>query len=95
MYVSRAVAAMRDDPVPGESVELVLRIEESADVTEVADAVRGLGGEPSERLPFGDLRATVPQESVGRVCELSGLTAVETDNIYTVDLDGACEDVEY
>lgn len=95
MYLSRPVRAIRDDPIPGESVTLVMRLADDADPGAVAGAVRELGGDVERELRFGDLAVTVDHETVGAVCDLDGITAVETDNVHEIDLDGAGEDVEY
>lgn len=93
MYVSRAVREIRDDPIPGESVTLLLRLADDADPAAVAGAVRDHDGEVEEKLRFGDLKVTVAHAAVADICDLDGLRAVETDNVLTMDLDGAGEDV--
>lgn len=93
MYVSRAVREIRDDPIPGESVTLLLRLADDADPAAVAGAVRDHDGEIERELPFDDLEVTVEHEAVADVCDLNGLQAVETDNVLTMDLDGVGEDV--
>lgn len=95
MYVSRPVRAIRDDPAPGESVTLLLRLADDADPGAVAAAVREVGGAVERELRFGDLAVTVDHEAVAEVCDLDGLEAVETDSVHEMDLDGAGEDVDY
>lgn len=95
MYVSRPVRAIRDDPVPGETVTLLLRLTDDAGPGAVAAAVREAGGTVERELRFGDLEVTVDHEAVAAVCDLDGLEAVETDSVHAIDLDGAGEDVDY
>ncbi|PSP79125.1 hypothetical protein BRC81_06565 [Halobacteriales archaeon QS_1_68_20] len=95
MYVSHPVRAIRDDPVPGEEVRLLLRVDEDADPDRVADAASDAGATGEDRLEFGTLRIRVAHEDVTAVCELEGLAAVETARTLEMDLDGAGEDVEY
>lgn len=93
MYVSRPVRKIRDDPIPGESVTLLLRLADDVDAGTVARAVRDRGGEVEEELQFGNLQVTVAHAAVTDICDLDGIRAVETDNVLTMDLDGAGEDV--
>ncbi|WP_227354058.1 hypothetical protein [Haladaptatus salinisoli] len=90
-YVSRPVRAIRDEPDPGESVTLLLRLAD-ADAERVGASVESLGGEVDAELAFETLRAIVPEESVADLCELDGLDAVETAG--TLDAGDAGEDVE-
>jgi len=94
MYLSHPVRRIREDPIEGEDVTLRVTAvdDERADaLTERLTAV----GTVEERLRFGTLRVTVPQERLDEVCALEGIDAVETANTFTVDADGAGEDVEY
>lgn len=95
MYVSRTVRHIRDDPVPGTSITLLLRFMDDTDPEAVAERVRGLDGTIQDDLRFGGLKVTVPQRTVAEICDPDGLEAVETDNVHTIDLDGAGEDVTY
>ena len=94
-YVSRPVRYLREDPVPGEDVGLLLRTTDEVDTNEVTESVRNLGGEVLADRGFGALEIEVGQEAVDSVCEIDGLEAVETTDTLTIDLDGAGEDVEY
>jgi len=96
MYVSPAVRTIRDDPVEGESVTLLLEVADDATTDEVAAAVEAAGGTVEEELRFRTLRATVAHERVGAVCEVGGVDHVETGNTLGLDPDeaeGAGEDV--
>jgi len=92
MYVTPAVRSIRDDPVPGETVTLLLETTDSEDVEAVAETASDLGTVRGER-PFGTVEVTVPHERVADVCTLSGVATVETTDTLTVDAGGAGEDV--
>ena len=93
MYVSPAVRSIREDPVAGESVTLLLEVTDEADVDAVAEAAADVGTVEG-RLPFETLQVTVLQERVSEVCALDGLAVVETAATLTIDADGAGEDVD-
>jgi hypothetical protein len=94
-YVSHPVRHVRDDPVEGEPIDLVVRLADDADPDDVTAALRDLGGEGVEDRGLGALVVTVPQQAVADVCNLEGLASVETTNTLAFDLDGAGEDVEF
>jgi hypothetical protein len=96
MYVSPAVRTIRDDPVEGESVTLLLEVADRAATDEVAAAVETAGATVEEELQFRTLKATVAHERVGAVCEVDGIDHVETGNTLGIDpggAEGAGEDV--
>lgn len=95
MYVSRPVRAIREDPAPGETVRLLLRVADGADPEAVAAAAREAGATVEGDLGFGTLAVAADQADVGALCALDGLDAVETARTLEMDLDGAGEDVEY
>lgn len=87
MYVSHPVRRIRDDPIAGETVELVVAVDAAeATVEGVGDRIEAIGGEVLAELPFDSLRVSVAQEDVGDVCAVSGLERVETAN--TLSLGG-------
>lgn len=94
-YVSHPVRHVRDDPVEGETIDLVVRLADDADPERVAAALRDAGGEDVEDRGLGAFVVRVPQPRVATVCDVDGLEAVETTNTLTIDPDGAGEDVEY
>lgn len=100
MYVSRPVRSIRDDPIPGESVRLLVSLADnlgdrsSAVEAAVRRTVTVHGGDVEE-LEFDTLAVTVPHEAVAELCDLEGVAAIETDDTLSVTLDGAGEDVEY
>lgn len=71
MYVSPAVRALRDDPVAGEPVRLMVRYDAPIDEA-VEAAVREADGAVEEDLQFGGVAVEVPQE---RVADLLGALA--------------------
>jgi hypothetical protein len=96
MYVSRAVESIRSDPLPDESVGLVLETAPDADPERVADAAAAAGATVDRYLQFDDLAVTVPQTAVDEVCGIDGLAAVQTtDAISITHEDASDEDVEF
>ena len=79
-YLSHTVRSLRDDPVPSETVRLVLTLDD-ADESAVAESVESLGGEAVRDLRFDRLLVEVDQTDVGAVCSLSGVASVETDAV--------------
>jgi hypothetical protein len=92
MYVSPAVRSIRDDPIEGERVTLLLETSADGDVDALAEEVADLGIVEAE-LAFETLAVTVSQERVAEVCNLDGIATVETANTLGIDPDGAGEDV--
>ncbi|NHN61281.1 MULTISPECIES: hypothetical protein [Halorussus] len=80
-YLSHAVRSIRDDPVEGESVRLVLTVGGDADESAVAESVESLGGEAVRDLRFDRLLVEVAQTDVDAVCSLAGVASVETDAV--------------
>jgi len=95
MYVSPAVRSIKDDPIDGETVTLLVEAEDDADTDALAAALAEAGGEVRDRRRFGTLVVTVDHGAVADVCALAGIDVVETGNATTIDPDGAGEDVEY
>lgn len=89
MYVSPAVRTIRDDPVEGESVTLLLEVADEATVDDVAAAAEAAGATVEAELRFRTLETTVAHEQVGAVCEVDGIDHVETGNALGIDPDGA------
>jgi hypothetical protein len=94
-YLSHPVRRLRDDPTPGETVDLVVTAAETdAEAVDVlVSRLSEAGATVQERLRFGAVRVRVPQEDVAAVCRLDGIDTVET--AATRDLAGgdAGEDV--
>jgi hypothetical protein len=94
MYLSHPVRGLREDPIEGEEVTLLVTAVDDAAVGDLADRLADLGT-VEDRLPFGTVRVTVPQPAVDAVCDLQGIDRVETANTLSLDPDGAGEDVSY
>lgn len=89
MYVSHPVRRIRDDPIEGETVALVVTADaDGADPETVRDRIEAVGGEVVAELPFGSLEVSAAQEDVDDVCEVSGLARVETANTISFGGDG-------
>lgn len=95
MYVSPAVRSIRDDPIEGESVTLLLEVADGAEEDRVAAAVEDAGASVRARRQFETLEVVVAHERVAAVCAVEGVGVVETDNAVAIDPDGAGEDVEF
>ncbi|MUV90224.1 hypothetical protein GJ629_10255 [Halapricum sp. CBA1109] len=95
MYVSPAVRSIKEDPIEGETVTLLVEAEDDADTDALASALVEAGGEVRDRRRFGTVVVTVDHDAVADVCSLAGIDVVETDKATTIDPDGAGEDVEY
>jgi hypothetical protein len=80
-YVSHTVRSLCRDPIPDETVRLVLTFGEDASSGKIAEAVESLGGEVVRELQFDRLLVEVDQSELDAVCELDGVTAAETDAV--------------
>jgi hypothetical protein len=93
MYLSHPVRRMREDPA-GEQVVLRITAADDDARDRLAEKIAAVGT-VEDRLRFGGLRVTVDQDRLDEVCSFEGIDAVETANTFTIDADGAAEDVEY
>ncbi|WP_435181930.1 hypothetical protein [Halorussus sp. AFM4] len=80
-YISHAVRSIRNDPIEGEPVRLVLTVADDADPSAVAASVESLGGEVVRDLPFDRVLVAVDQTDVDAVCSLAEVESVETDAV--------------
>ena len=92
MYLSHAVRRIREDPLAGEDVVLVVE-RGDASLEAVTDRVASLGGEVEAELRFDSVRIRLAQEDVDAFCELEGLSVVETEGAVGYGGDSG-EDVE-
>lgn len=92
-YLSHPVRRIREDPIAGETVGLLVSADEDADLDALADRLAEVGT-VEERLRFRTVKVTVDHGAVDAVCELSGVATVETVNTLAIDADGAGEDVD-
>jgi hypothetical protein len=95
MYVSRAVESLREDPIEGDPVELVLETAAGADPERVAEAAVAAGATVERRLQFGDLLVSTTQDEIDALCELDGLAAIQTGNVNAITtVDDVEEDID-
>lgn len=94
MYVTPAVRSIRDDPVEGESVTLLVEAGDDTDTDALAETLADVGTVEAE-LEFETFRVCVPHERVDEVCELAGIATVQTENALATGADGAGEDVRF
>ena len=80
-YVSHPVRSLRRDPVPGETVRLVVALADDADAEGVREEVADAGGDVVRDLEFGRLLVEVEQSDIGTVCDLADASSVETDAV--------------
>jgi diphthamide synthase (EF-2-diphthine--ammonia ligase) len=80
MYLSHPVRRMRDDPIQGETVSLVVTGESEETVEELEEAIEAAGGSVEKRLQFGALEVTITQERIDDLCNVSGIESIETTN---------------
>lgn len=80
-YVSHTVRSLRDDPIPGETVRLVVTLADDADPAAVREDLAASDCEVVRELDFGSLLVVADHERLDAVCALDGLTAVETDAV--------------
>jgi len=96
MYVSRAVESLRADPIEGEPVELLLETAEDADPERVAAAAAAAGATVERHLQFDDLLVSTTQDEIDALCDLDGLTAVQTGNVNAIaTVDDVEEDLDH
>lgn len=77
-YVQEDVANIRDDATPGESVTLLVGVTEGA-MADVKERAREAGATSVRELPFNSLQVTLPETSVGTICEIPSVESVELD----------------
>jgi hypothetical protein len=85
---------MCDDPLPDETVTLVLRLADDADPEGVAAAARERGGTVERDLRRRALAVRASEAAVADLVEVAGIDAVETDGTVGVDAGDAGEDVD-
>ncbi|MFD1585420.1 hypothetical protein ACFR9U_00375 [Halorientalis brevis] len=100
MYLSPVVRTLRDDPVPGERVTLLLSLaDEHADDTaaveaDIEETVSEAGGTVEEKLQFNTIAVTIPHEGIPALCELDGVASIETDETIGITPGDAGEDLD-
>ncbi len=97
MYLSHPVRRMREDPVEGEELTVIVRVAAQGPdggVGEVTDGaieaavekIEQTGATVEDELRFGTLRVRLTQERIADICSISDLASIETDN--TIGLGG-------
>ncbi|MFW5900188.1 MAG: hypothetical protein ACOCTH_00230 [Halodesulfurarchaeum sp.] len=77
MYLSHPVRRMRDDP-GDETATLVVEFDAEEDAATLTRAVAGADGEVVRELPFDCWLVRLPEADVEMLCELAGITRIET-----------------
>lgn len=77
MYLSHPVRRMRDDPISGERVTLVIELGDG-DTSELEEIVDTYKGTIDHDLQFADVAVTVPEEAVADLCDHEGIARIET-----------------
>jgi len=83
MYLSHPVRRMREDPIPDETVRLVVELADTEFDT-FASTVETLSGSIERELRFDSLLIELPQSAVDDLCDCSGLARIETANTLSV-----------
>jgi hypothetical protein len=97
MYLSHPVRRMREDPVDGEELTVIVRVAAQGpdggvgEVTDeaierVIDNIEAAGATVEDSLRFGSLRVRLSQDQIDDICEISDIASIETDN--TIGLSG-------
>lgn len=79
MYLSHPVRRMRDDPIAGETVTLVIELSEEGSTDDIRRVVVDAGGSVERELAFADLAVSVPEKAVATLCDQPGIARIETD----------------
>lgn len=95
MYLSPVVRRMRDDPLPEESVSLVVRVDDDAARETVREAARDKEGTLDGTTRFGSVQVTLPETAVDAFCAAlpDAVEAVETADVTGIGGD-AGEDLD-
>ncbi|WP_117594692.1 hypothetical protein [Haloprofundus halophilus] len=87
MYLSHPVRRMRDDPIDGEEVTLVVELDGGADRDAFESTVREAGGTVERDLQFRAVLVRVPESAVTSLCELDDLARIETGETLSLGVD--------
>jgi hypothetical protein len=80
-YVSHTVRSLRREPIPGETVRLVVSLADGAETSEIVEEAESLGGEVVRELAFDRLLVEVEQTDLDAICSLDAAKSVETDAV--------------
>ena len=71
---------MREDPIYGEAVVLVVEPDQSDQPSDALESeIEKAGGTIEKRLPFDALRVRIAEERVDALCETGGIDSIRTD----------------
>lgn len=85
MYLSHPVRRMREEPLAGEEVGLVVELD--AGPGRLRETVEALGGSVEEELGYDCWHVTVPETAVDDLCDLPGVERIETAETISLGLD--------
>lgn len=71
---------MREDPIDGEPVTLVVTAESEDDIGELESAIEATGATVEKQLQFGAFRVATSQDGIDDLCTLAGIESIETAN---------------
>lgn len=91
MYLSHPVRRMREDPIEGEAVVLIITAEDGQR-DKLESAIGETSATVADRLQFGALRVETEQQRIDELCALDGIESIETEHAVGVGGD-AGEDV--
>ena len=94
MYLSHPVRRIREDPVVGESVSLVVELTDDEEDA-LTSAVDDLDGSVERDLGFSAYLVTLPETAVDDLCGLDGIARIETADTISLGVEPeATEGVE-
>ncbi|MGM0606690.1 MAG: hypothetical protein ACQETB_13600 [Halobacteriota archaeon] len=76
-YLSHPVRRLREDPIDGESVALVVELG-ALDSDRFAEQVQALDGAVERKLVFDAYLLELPQTALDSLCSLDGIVRIET-----------------
>jgi hypothetical protein len=80
-YASHTVRSLRRDPMPDETIRLVVTLAEESAVSAVEEAVESLDGEVVRELAFDRVLVEIEQVEIDEICSLDSAKSVETDAV--------------
>lgn len=95
MYLSPVVRRLKADPTPGAEITLRVTFAENSDADPMLTArktIVTLNGRVDVELPYRALQVTVPEEAISSLCDIPGITAIETTDV--LQPGDAGEDIE-
>ncbi|SFK72847.1 hypothetical protein SAMN04487950_0801 [Halogranum rubrum] len=92
LYLSHPVRRIREDPVAGESVSLVVELDDDDRLDELAATVTDLDGSVDRDLGFSAHLVVLPQPAVDDLCELDGVVRIETAETLSLGIEPEAAD---